>query len=77
MRLYVAHEVSAENHARPDFSLNANIHLHGARRTEVGIIHACEQANSEILECDIAQESKVSKSCRDTSQFERLLRWYR
>src|SRR5664280_1916346 len=49
MRLHVAYEIGADNHALPDFSLNANVHLHGARRTEVGIIHVCPQADSESL----------------------------
>jgi hypothetical protein len=49
MGLHVPHEIDSKNHARPDFSFNTNVHVHGARRAKVGIIHIRAQAEAESL----------------------------
>src|SRR5262245_15097686 len=59
--LDVAYEISAENDARPDFSLEANIHLHRTRSTKVGIVRAkpAKPAKPDTL---LQQASKISWS---------------
>ncbi len=49
VRLYVAHEVGAKDHARANFLLQADVHLDRAGSTVVGVVHVCGQAKSESL----------------------------